>query len=139
MTPRHGSELPQLELDCMNVLWRSGPAGVGAIREAVAIQGRPLAYTTVLTVMERLVRKGVVARRKLGRAFLYSPQVTRQWMRARAVERLLRNYFDSPGELQQLLGTPISPPEVAAAPAPSAPVLPAQPGSRNIEIDASLL
>jgi len=137
MTPRHGGELPQLELDCMNVLWRSGPAAVAAIREAVAVQGRPLAYTTVLTVMERLVRKHVVARRKQGRAFLYSPEVTRQNLRAQAVERLLRNYFDSPAELQQLLGGAAVAPAPVAAPADA--VAPASNSARQADFDASLL
>ena len=137
MTPRHGGELPQLELDCMNVLWRSGPAAVAAIRDAVAVQGRPLAYTTVLTVMERLVRKHVVARRKQGRAFLYSPEVTRQNLRAQAVERLLRNYFDSPAELQQLLGGAAA--SAAPVAAPAGAVAPASHSARQADFDASLL
>jgi BlaI family transcriptional regulator, penicillinase repressor len=83
--------LPQLEIECMKVLWRGGEASVAQVRAALP---RPLAYTTVMTVLDRMASKGVVARRKQGRAFLYSAALDRAIARSAAVARLLENYFD---------------------------------------------
>jgi predicted transcriptional regulator len=55
---------------------------------------KPLAYTTVMTLMERLVRKGAVVRRKAGRAFLYAPQVSRDAIRRLALAEFLQGHFD---------------------------------------------
>src|SRR5688500_7513401 len=87
MKPR----LPQLEIECMKVLWRTPEASVAQVRAALP---RPLAYTTVMTVLDRMAAKGVVGRRKQGRAFLYSAALDRETARAAAVARLLENYFD---------------------------------------------
>ena len=66
--------LPQLELECLRVLWKQPGASVAEVRAALQ---RPLAYTTVMTVLERLSAKGVVQRRKQGRAYAYSALLTR--------------------------------------------------------------
>lgn len=86
-----GSRLAQLELDCMKVLWNGASATVAQVRSAL---DRPLAYTTVMTVLDRMTAKGVVTRRKNGRAWLYSPQLDRDTARLEAVSRLLANLFD---------------------------------------------
>ena len=52
---------PPLELACLTVLWKRGEADVGEVREAMR-EARPLAYTTVMTVLERLAAKGMVTR-----------------------------------------------------------------------------
>ena len=87
-----GSRLPQLELDCMKVLWKQPGATVAQVRSAL---DRPLAYTTVMTVLDRMTSKGVVTRRKNGRAWLYSPELDRETARLEAVSRLLANLFDN--------------------------------------------
>src|SRR5262249_46463277 len=84
--------LPQLELECMKVLWELGQANVHAIRARMWAT-RPLAYTTITTVMERLARKGVVERRKEGRSYIYRPLVSDGDARAYAVGRLLDDFF----------------------------------------------
>ena len=71
---------PPLELLCLQALWTLEEGNVKAVQQYVA-QSRPLAYTTIMTVLDRLVRKGRLARRKVGRAFLYSPQTSRDTMR----------------------------------------------------------
>ena len=83
---------PPLELECLKVLWTLGEAKVREVREQLA-PARPLAYTTVLTVLDRLARKGIVSRRKAGRCFLYTPQVSRDTLRQRAVAQLVENFF----------------------------------------------
>ena len=105
----HGPELPQLELDCMVALWRAEEAAAGPgrtaaqLRQSLAAMGRPLAYTTVLTVLQRLRQKGVVTAAK-GRPLRFRALVGRQQMRVAAVERLVRNYFADEDELRRFLG-----------------------------------
>jgi len=52
-------DLAPLELDCMNTLWPMGEATVREIRDRLA-ERRARAYTTIMTIMDRLARKGVV-------------------------------------------------------------------------------
>ena len=84
---------PPLELACLKALWSLGEGNVRAVQEVVAIS-RPLAYTTIMTVLDRLVRKGRLSRRKVGRSFVYSPQATRDSLRRAAVRELLDGFFD---------------------------------------------
>lgn len=70
----------------MEEVWRLGEATVRDVREALNERlGEPRAYTTVMTVMMRLVDKGVLRRSRRGRSDVYSAELSRQdWMRARA-------------------------------------------------------
>jgi predicted transcriptional regulator len=88
-----GRELPDLELACLRILWRNGDLNVHDVRRLLRPQ-RELAYTTVMTVLDRLTRKGAASRRKVGRAHLYHAEIPREYARERAVERLLEVYFD---------------------------------------------
>lgn len=87
-------ELPPLELECMKALWGLEEASVREIREQLAAAARPLAYTTVETIMDRLTRKGAVERRKLGRAHRYTPIYQKADARAQAVAALTEHFFD---------------------------------------------
>jgi BlaI family penicillinase repressor len=91
---------PPLELECLKVLWLLGEGNVKQVRKAVA-DCRPLAYTTIMTVLDRLVRKGGVSRRKVGRSFVYSPVLSRESLRQIAVRELVRCFFE--GSDQALL------------------------------------
>jgi len=94
---------PPLELACLKALWSLEEGNVRAVQEVVA-RTRPLAYTTIMTVLDRLVRKGRLRRRKVGRAFVYSPEASRDSMRGAAVRELLEGYFDgSEAELLEYL------------------------------------
>lgn len=63
----------------MDVLWASGESSVRDVAEKL---GRPLAYTTVMTTLDRLFKKGLLDRRKADRAFVYLPRLTRpEWER----------------------------------------------------------
>ena len=84
---------PPLELACLKALWALKEGNVRAVQQIVA-QSRPLAYTTIMTVLDRLVRKGKLTRRKVGRSFVYSPAATRDTMRRVAVRELLDGFFD---------------------------------------------
>jgi predicted transcriptional regulator len=91
---------PPLELACLKALWSLGEGNVHAVQQALA-QTRPLAYTTIMTVLDRLVRKGRLTRRKVSRAYVYAPAASRDSMRRIAVRELLDGFFD--GSEEQLL------------------------------------
>jgi BlaI family penicillinase repressor len=110
---------PPLELACLKALWSLQEGKVRAVQEVVA-RSRPLAYTTIMTVLDRLVRKGKLTRRKVGRAFVYFPEASRDSMRRVALRELIEGYFDgSEGELLEFL-RPAAVPATSTAPAPPA-------------------
>src|ERR1700691_3067252 len=84
-------DLAPLELDCMNTLWPMGQGTVREIRDRLAAR-RPRAYTTIMTIMDRLARKGVVERRKVGRAYMYSPNLSAEDARTQALGQVIENF-----------------------------------------------
>jgi predicted transcriptional regulator len=84
---------PPLELECLKALWTLGEGNVKDVRRAIAVN-RNLAYTTVMTVLDRLARKGGVARRKVGRSFVYAPVLRREHLRRLAIRDLVDRFFD---------------------------------------------
>lgn len=84
---------PPLEMMCLNALWEIQEGNVEDVRRVVA-QNRPLAYTTVLTLLDRLARRGAVSRRKEGRGFRYQPTVARDKLRRMALRQFLEYHFD---------------------------------------------
>jgi len=98
---------PPLELLCLNALWSLEQGSVKDVRQFVA-SSRTLAYTTVMTVLDRLARRGLITRRKAGRAFVYAPAVSRDAMRRLALKEFLDSYFESSQDqlLQFLQGQP---------------------------------
>jgi BlaI family transcriptional regulator, penicillinase repressor len=110
--PRTARDLPPpLELLCLKSLWSLGEGNVKDVRQIVA-QTRPLAYTTIMTVLDRLVRKGKISRRKVGRAFVYKPEASRDEMRRTAIAELLDSFFD--GSERNLMAF-LAPPETRAS------------------------
>ncbi len=104
---------PPLELLCLKALWSLKEGNVKDVQRIVN-ETRPLAYTTIMTVLERLLKKGKLERRKVGRAFLYSPTADREEMRKVAIRELLDAFFDgSEDEMLRFLGR--SPEKSAAA------------------------
>jgi predicted transcriptional regulator len=76
--------LGHLEMTVLELLWERGESNVHDVVERL---GRPLAYTTVMTTLDRLYKKGLLERRKSARAFLYSPRWSRrEWDEMRAGE-----------------------------------------------------
>lgn len=90
-------DLAPLELDCMNALWRLGEATVRDIHAAMAAT-RPRAYTTIMTILDRLAQKGVVERQKSGRAWLYKANLSADQARTHAVARLVEGFFQGSTE-----------------------------------------
>src|SRR5258708_7465161 len=120
--PRSARDVPPpLELSCLTALWSIEEGNVKDVQRIVG-RSRPLAYTTIMTVLDRLVRKGKITRRKVGRAFVYAPQASRDSMRRAAIRELLDGFFDgSEDQLMQFLRAPKAPAAVVSAPADEAP------------------
>jgi predicted transcriptional regulator len=81
----------------MNMLWPIGEGTVREIRDRLA-ERRPRAYTTIMTIMDRLAKKGVVERRKVGRAYLYRANLTMEEARAQALRQVVENFFGGSAE-----------------------------------------
>jgi len=116
-------DLAPLELDCMNTLWPMGEGTVREIRDRLA-ERRPRAYTTIMTIMDRLARKGVVERIKVGRAYRYRANLTAEDARAQALHQVVECFFGGSREALlaqlQLTASPPVPPRARAAAATAA-------------------
>ncbi len=119
---------PPLELECLKALWDIGEGNVRAVQQQMEPR-KHLAYTTVMTLLERLAKKGGVARRKMGRAFYYTAVLDREAMRRKAIQELADSLFDGSTDLLRHYAA-----NGAVPPAPAA--TPQDPDDR---MDASLL
>jgi BlaI family transcriptional regulator, penicillinase repressor len=88
---------PPLELLCLQGLWRLGEGTVHDVRKSVSKE-RILAYTTVMTLLGRLDKRGYVSRRKPGRSYLYRPNISRDVLREHAVKQLVDGFFEGSGD-----------------------------------------
>ena len=80
--PQQGDQLGPLEKEVIELLWARGRSSV---RDVVHGLQRPLAYTTVMTTLDRMFKKGLLQREKSDRAFLYVPVHSRlEWEQRRA-------------------------------------------------------
>ena len=96
--PRHSIlDLAPLELECMSVLWPLGEGTVRDIHRQLAA-ARPRAYTTIMTIMDRLAQKGIVTRHKVGRAYRYQANLSADEARISAIEKIVTGFFDGSAE-----------------------------------------
>src|SRR5450432_1841666 len=79
----------------MQVLWEVGPSTVAAVQEKL---GSDLAYTTVQTMLNVLLRKKKVRRTPVGRAFAYQPAISRERAMGSALDDLVSRMFGGSGE-----------------------------------------
>jgi predicted transcriptional regulator len=89
--------LTPLELAIMKVLWDGSPATVESVRARLAPE-RDLAYTSVQTMLNVLVRKRRVERTLKDRAYRYAPVMSRKRAVAEAVGDLLDRFFSGSAE-----------------------------------------
>ena len=92
--------LGELQLQVMDVIWRMGQATVAQVHEAISA-GRKIAYTTVLTTMRALERRGMVTHETVGKAYRYTPAVSRDQYTDASVDKLVGDLFD--GRQERLL------------------------------------
>ena len=96
-------EFGELEMAIMDVMWASNtPCTTREVRERMRY-GRPVAYTTVMTVMDILYRKGVLQRVKHGRAWQYWPVERREEHDARVMTEVLRSGGDEAVTMRHFL------------------------------------
>lgn len=96
-------EFGELEMAIMNVMWAGdGRYIVREVRERMRYD-RPVAYTTVMTVMNILYRKGVLHRDKAGRAWRYWPVEAREDHDARLMAEVLRSGGDEDLTMRRFL------------------------------------
>jgi predicted transcriptional regulator len=84
-----------LELRVLDVLWERRDEAT--VRDVLP-HFPNAAYTTVMTTMERLHRKGALERRKAGRAFLYRSAQSREELESRVIVRALESLLDGNAE-----------------------------------------
>jgi predicted transcriptional regulator len=87
------AEAPRLtrrELDVMSILWREGSGTVNEVRERI---GDPLAYTSVLWILQTLEEKGFVRHEKEGRAYRYLPAIEQEEAGGSALGRIVDKVF----------------------------------------------
>jgi predicted transcriptional regulator len=93
---RPESEHPtELELEILKVLWNESPLPVRDVRARLeADAGRSLAHSSVITMLNIMHRKGFLRRRKVGKAFLFSPKDEKDRVTGRMMSDLLSRVFD---------------------------------------------
>ena len=91
--------LSELESEVMHEVWRHDEATVREVLEALNTRAKERAYTTIMTIMNRLETKGIVKRRRSGKSDIYRPVITREaYFEARAraeVDGLVADYGDA--------------------------------------------
>ena len=103
-------ELTELQIAILRLLWEQGEATVADIWEALHRE-RGLAQTTVATLLTRLERRGVVARRAEQRQYLYRALVTESAVQRSMVGELTERLFE--GDVTALVNHLLSSQEIA--------------------------
>jgi predicted transcriptional regulator len=105
MPPKRSITLTQAELRLMKILWERGESAVSDMVTAISAETE-LAYTSVLTTIRILEKKGYVCHRQEGRAFLYSSCVGESEAGRSEVRHVLHRFFGNSRErlLLSLLG-----------------------------------
>src|SRR5271155_769441 len=98
--PGQLAALGSLEFELMEILWSRGKSSV---RDVVPKLSRPLAYTTVMTTLDRLFKKGFLDRHKSDRAFVYSPRFSHQEWERRRAGSLVAGFLSGPHPSRELL------------------------------------
>lgn len=83
-----------LEREVLQILWTEGNL---AVRDVQARLRRPAAYTTVMTTLDRLFKKGVLSRVQSGRAFVYVAALNREELQALIASRVLAGLIQGRG------------------------------------------
>ena len=96
----------ELEMKVLALLWEHGPSTVREVLAALA-DGKTRAYTTILTVMQGMEKKGLVSHTLTGLAHVYRPEVTRDEVVRPFMKTLLQNMFsgDPAQAVQALIGS----------------------------------
>lgn len=92
--------LGPLELRVLEEVWQRGEC---AVRDVVLVLEQPLAYTTVMTTLDRLFKKGLLNRRQKDRAFVYTARFTRAELEQRRTREFISGFLTRPERSGELL------------------------------------
>jgi len=109
-------DLGEAELAVLRVLWDESPLSVREVMDRLHTRGREVAYTTVLTFLSRLEKKGFVTSDKGGTAYVYRPSISREHVTKSRVQGLLDELFDgsaAPMVMHLIESERLSPGEIA--------------------------
>jgi predicted transcriptional regulator len=95
MTPT--DHLGPLEKVVMDVLWREREATVRTVWQELSKE-RPIAYTTVMTIMSRLTVKGLLDRKKKGKTYVYVSQASKEETLRSIVQKTIHYLVDRFGD-----------------------------------------
>jgi predicted transcriptional regulator len=97
--PSTPPELYELEREIIEEIWRQGPLQVRPVRDALnARSERPRAYTTVMTTMQRMARKGLLTPSRNGQADVYAATFSRDEYREARARAQIEDLVDEYGE-----------------------------------------
>jgi predicted transcriptional regulator len=97
-----GTAFGCLERRVMDLVWKRGTL---TVRAALLDLGRQVAYTTLMTTFDRLFKKGLLERRKQGRAYLYSAVVTSDEIERSVARDVVSGLLAGSGEARPLLSS----------------------------------
>lgn len=93
-----GKVLGELESDVMEIIWQSkGPISVRTVTQSLQ-KKRQIAYTTVMTIMGRLVEKGLLKRQEFGKAYIYQPTFSKEKFLTRITRQIIKNFVANFGD-----------------------------------------
>jgi predicted transcriptional regulator len=95
--PKHEHPTPA-ELEVLKIIWERGPSTVRDVLEALPVE-RPRAYTSVMSLLNVMADKGLLAREPHGRAFQYAARADREKTLGRLVRDLLGRAFEGSASL----------------------------------------
>jgi BlaI family penicillinase repressor len=97
MARRRSPDLTPVELEIMKVLWESGAASVQEVQQRVE-SSRPMAYTSVQTMLNILVRKGKAKRTLVDRSYRYRAAVSREKAAGHSLRDIVQRVFGGSAE-----------------------------------------
>ncbi len=86
------ASLGKLERETINEVWKQKEVSVRCVETAL---GERVAYTTIMTTLDRLYKKGLLTRRKEGRAFLYSARYSPEELERGVTEDVISSLLDA--------------------------------------------
>lgn len=94
MERKSWDDLGELQRTVLETVWELGEAGVHQVRDRLNRKKKKLAYTTVLSAMQKLEKAGWLAHRAEGRSYVYTATRTRQEAGAGSVRGFLKRVFE---------------------------------------------
>ena len=93
MSGKSLDDLGKLQRAVIEVIWELGEATVHQVRGQLS-RNKKLAYTTVLTVMQKLEKAGWLRHRTEGKSYVYLPNRSREQAHAKSIRRFMKRVFD---------------------------------------------